>query len=268
MKSLLLSIFICIGFASNAQTTLTTAVDFTAKDIDGNTFNLFNKLDENKYVVIDFLFTNCGPCQNAAPKLYEAFVNYGSNSPSAQIYFVSINRDDNNDVMHSWESTYMNPTGPYPLGISGTEGSSDGGPQNFSSLYGITAYPTMILIAPNREIVEQDMWPISTWTDFRTYFQSHGLNPTIASVVNPSLLTADLSLYPSHASDLVSIDAKGNKINSIRFYDILGNMVFNKSVNGSTSIENIDVSILRSGIYFADVLLNEKDRHVVKFVKN
>jgi len=268
MKSLLLGIFAFMGFASNAQTTLTTAVDFTAKDIDGNTFNLFSKLDENKYVVIDFLFTNCGPCQNTGPKLFEAFVNYGSNSPAAQIYFVSINRDDNNAVMQSWESTYMNPTGPYPLGISGTEGSSSGGPQSFSSLYGISAYPTMILIAPNREIVEQDMWPINTWSDFSTYFQSHGLNPTIASVANPNVSLSNVSLYPSHASDLVSIDAKGNKIKSIRLFDILGNVVLNKNVNSSQGIENIDVSILRSGIYFAEVILNEKERQVLKFVKN
>ena len=53
MKKLLLTIFAFSAICVNAQTSLTTAVDFTAKDIDGNTFNLFNKLDEGKYVFID-----------------------------------------------------------------------------------------------------------------------------------------------------------------------------------------------------------------------
>ena len=160
MKKIILCLLTFCSIAINAQTTLTTAVDFTAKDIEGNTFNLFSKLGEGKYVLIDFFFTNCGPCQNTAPKLHEAFMTYGANNPDAQVYFVSINRDDNNAVMQSWESTYMNPTGPYPKGISGTEGSATGGPQSFSATYGITAYPTMILIAPDLSIVEQDIWPI------------------------------------------------------------------------------------------------------------
>lgn len=130
MKKLLLSIFTLSVITVSAQTTLTTAVDFTAKDIDGNTFNLFDKLDEGKFVFVDFFFTACVPCQNTAPKLHDAFVSYGANAPTAPMYFVSINRDDNNATMHTWESTYMDPNGPYPRGISGTEGSATGGPKH------------------------------------------------------------------------------------------------------------------------------------------
>ena len=42
---------------SFAQTPLTVAVDFTATDTDGNTWNLFEELAEGKYVLIDFFFT-------------------------------------------------------------------------------------------------------------------------------------------------------------------------------------------------------------------
>ncbi len=40
-----------------AQTTLDTAINFTVKDVEGHTFNLYDKLDENKIVVIDFFST-------------------------------------------------------------------------------------------------------------------------------------------------------------------------------------------------------------------
>ena len=39
---------------ASAQCPLTEAVDFTATDIDGVTWNLFDELDNGKYVLIDF----------------------------------------------------------------------------------------------------------------------------------------------------------------------------------------------------------------------
>ena len=43
---------------SSAQTPLTEAVDFTATDIHGDTWNLFDELDDGKYVLIDFWMFN------------------------------------------------------------------------------------------------------------------------------------------------------------------------------------------------------------------
>ena len=42
---------------SQAQVSLTQAVDFTATDTEGNTWNLFDVLDGGKYVVMDFWHT-------------------------------------------------------------------------------------------------------------------------------------------------------------------------------------------------------------------
>ncbi|MCK5775548.1 MAG: hypothetical protein KAH25_05205 [Bacteroidales bacterium] len=51
-------IFITMFFTlsiAKAQTPLTEAVDFSAKDIDGTIHHLFDLLDnQNKYVLIDF----------------------------------------------------------------------------------------------------------------------------------------------------------------------------------------------------------------------
>lgn len=44
--------------AATSQTMLDTALNFTVKDVYGNTFTLFDKLDENKIVVIDFFSTS------------------------------------------------------------------------------------------------------------------------------------------------------------------------------------------------------------------
>ena len=51
---LLITAFFTLSIAK-AQTPLTEAVDFSAKDINGVTHHLFDLLDnQNKYVLIDF----------------------------------------------------------------------------------------------------------------------------------------------------------------------------------------------------------------------
>ncbi|MEI6576233.1 MAG: T9SS type A sorting domain-containing protein [Bacteroidota bacterium] len=268
MKKTLLSLLMLVfGFQTiQAQTTLDTAVNIIGTDIDGNSFNLFNTLNSGKYVVIDFLFTTCGPCQLAAPKYYGAFVNYGSNDPAAQIVFISINRDDNNSVMHSWEQTYSNPTGPYPIGFSGTEGSDVAGPQAFYTLYGIGAFPTFILIEPNRHIAEKDMWPITDPSTFTTYFQAHGLNPVAAGIieVNPS---SEVSIYPIPAQDEITLSSESKAISGLEIIDQLGNIVFKQDriLTGNTC--KYDVSAYKAGIYYIRVSLDNDTQSTLKFVK-
>ncbi len=58
MKKLILLIITPFLMASGfSQTLLDTAINFTVKDIEGNTFHLFDILDDNKIVVIDFFST-------------------------------------------------------------------------------------------------------------------------------------------------------------------------------------------------------------------
>ncbi|HBS86718.1 MAG: hypothetical protein A2W91_11870 [Bacteroidetes bacterium GWF2_38_335] len=59
MKKFLLILFAAstFSFAANSQVTLTTAADFTATDVNGNTVNLFSLLDAGKHVVLEFWAT-------------------------------------------------------------------------------------------------------------------------------------------------------------------------------------------------------------------
>lgn len=54
MRTILLSILSFILTGTNAQTLLDTAVNFSVKDVHGNTIELFTYLDDDKIVVIDF----------------------------------------------------------------------------------------------------------------------------------------------------------------------------------------------------------------------
>lgn len=56
-KFTLLAALFLASFLTFSQTTLTTAVDFTATNTEGEEFNLFEILDGGQYVAIDFFFT-------------------------------------------------------------------------------------------------------------------------------------------------------------------------------------------------------------------
>jgi thiol-disulfide isomerase/thioredoxin len=163
MKKLLLLLLFFIGLQVKSQTNLTTAVNFTVTDVHGQTHNLFNILDGGQHVVIDFFFTTCVPCQNSVPLLNQVYTNYGCNT--AEVFFISIDQGDTDAEVLQYEETF----GVLPPSVSGV----NGGGNSVTYAYGVTAYPTVILIAPNRAIVSQDLWPLSV---IPSVLASTGLN--------------------------------------------------------------------------------------------
>ncbi|MGN0032727.1 MAG: redoxin domain-containing protein [Candidatus Limimorpha sp.] len=151
MKKLFTLLFtMMLGFNVFAQCPITNAVDFTATDCHGTEINLFEILDGGQYVLIDFFFTTCGPCNQACPKIVEAYELLGCNQN--EIFFMEISPNDNDAACQSWCELYGV---EYP-----TIGSSSVGPQICSD-YGIEYYPTCIIIAPDHTIVVNDIWPIN-----------------------------------------------------------------------------------------------------------
>jgi len=76
-------------------------------------------------------------------KYYGAFVNYGSNDPAAQIVLFRLTVMTTTVFCITGSRPIQNPTGPYPIGFSGTEGSATAGPQAFHNLYGSRAFPLL-----------------------------------------------------------------------------------------------------------------------------
>jgi len=170
MKKILLTAvaFLTILF-TQAQTSLTTAVDFTVTDIHGNTHNLFNYLDNGKHVIVDFFFTTCGPCISSVPTLNQAYTDYGCNT--GDIIFISIDDGDTDAQVLQYENDY----GGLLPSVSGI----DGGGNAVNIAYGIGAYPTVVLIAPDYTIVEQDIYPVS---DITSALPNAGLNMASCAV--------------------------------------------------------------------------------------
>ena len=167
MKKLItLFLALAIGFGLKAQCPLTQAIDFTATDCHGTEIHLFDILDSGQAVLIDFFFANCGPCQQATPKVVESYYAMGCNM--YDVFYMEISDRDSDAVCQNWCQTYGV---EYPT-ISGAAGGST---ICGASMYNIPAFPTVILIMPNHQIVIQDLWPINTAQTVITALEQHGL---------------------------------------------------------------------------------------------
>ena len=205
MKNLLLVLLVFIGLQVKSQTNLTTAVNFTVTDVHGQTHNLFNILDGGKHVIIDFFFTTCGPCIASVPTLNQAFTDYGCNT--GEVYFISIDKGDTDAEVLQYEETY----GGLLPSVSGV----NGGGNSVTSTYGVTAYPTVVLIAPNRTILSQDIWPLSNIT---SVFSNAGLSLAScgAASIQEELLTNKKLLK---VTDLLGRETKTTNQVLIYMYD-------------------------------------------------
>ena len=240
-----------IIFSMRAQTNLTTAVDFTVTTVEGPSFNLFNKLAENKYVCIDFFFYSCGPCQQTAPKVNGAYEYFGCNT--SNVYFIGINSGDDTQTTIDFGNNF----GAHYPAASG----ADGGANDVVSAYGITAFPTVILIAPDQSIVEQDIWPIDDAAYLYNLIQGHGgFAKSCSSGIQESKATIPLLIMPNPANENTKILFTGTlqAQYDIKVYDVLGKQLFSNSmIADNTNVAfDINTSDFPAGNYFVKIFEN------------
>jgi PKD repeat protein len=231
MKKLLLIVLIFIGISNlKAQCPLTEAVDFTVTDIEGNEINLFSILDNGQYVVIDFFYTTCGPCQITAPKVNEAYLAFGCNNHD--VFFMSMDIGDSNAECEEFDETYGV---EYPT-VSGQEG----GGTAICNTYGIGAYPTVILIAPDHSIVEQDIWPIANGAYLISVIEGHGptQNSCDTPVIEANFESSETSICVFHTIDFTS-----TSIGEIETYE----WIFEGGSPATSTEQNPTVEYLEAG---------------------
>ena len=163
-KVLLLLLALTLGLGLKAQCPYTEAMDFTATDCHGTEVHLFDILDGGQYVLIDFFFTTCGPCQQATPKIVESYYAFGCNLHD--VYYMEVSVSDGDAACQNWATNY---------GVEYPTISTNGGGNGICSQYGIEQYPTVILINPNHQIVIQDLWPINTAQTVITALENQGV---------------------------------------------------------------------------------------------
>jgi thiol-disulfide isomerase/thioredoxin len=251
MKKLLLSaLAITISTIFFAQTTLTTATDFSVKDTEGNTIHLFDILDMDMFACIDFFSTSCGPCSYYSPDFQLSYEDFGANE--GNVYHFSICWGDDNIGVSYYQQTY----GLTFPAVSGFDG---GGNQIYHD-YDIQSYPTVILIAPDREIVEQYIWEPT----------QQNINDAIVAAggtlvdVPENRLVEEFGLYPNpvvNGKTRVEFSLKEAAAVTVDVFNLLGKRVYSSGQEmrpfGSHNI-SLNLEELPKGTYFTTLSANDE----------
>jgi thiol-disulfide isomerase/thioredoxin len=152
MKQFFTLFALCLSFQlAFAQVSITEAPDFTLTDIHGEEHHLYDLLDDGKYVMIKLYAYWCGPCCATAPAVKEVYENFGCNS--GDLVIIGLEADGTLAQTETFEND-CGAAGGFPV-VSGL----DGGASDVVDQFNPVAFPTIILVAPDRTIMEQDIWP-------------------------------------------------------------------------------------------------------------
>jgi len=256
---LLISMLSCLVVFSRAQTTLDTAVDFNVKDIHGNKYILFDLLNANKIVVLDFFSTACGPCVTYAPDMQQAYNQYGANQ--GDVVFLGMAWSPYNADVAAFDSAN---------GITYPTISGQGYSYQVITDYNSQSFPTTLVIMPDRHIFAKQIWPPS----FQNIDSVLQLAQLTASVVAPPepLEMKLLDLFPNPVNEVLhfSLSIASQTSLHLKVYSSQGALIQNTShthLNRGPHSMQIPVAHLDAGIYFVTAYATDGTGCSFKFVK-
>ncbi len=273
-KSLLLAFFATIYMMSIGQSNVQYSPDFTAITMENDTFNLVEFWNENpdKYVALEFFFTESQFCQEISPMVDSAYQHFGSNEND--IHFLSINIGDSSSVCQSFIDS-LNITTPV---VSGEEGNGN----SITEAYEIQSFPTVILMGLDTlttyitadsldgtdtityntdtiisNIIISDIWPIISAMDIidtiliadSTIYPNNTQSNT--GIFNPENPFTSLFIYPNPADKMIMVEVSDfdTELN-YQIFDLSGRMIINRRIETFNSEEiEINISQLNEGVY-------------------
>lgn len=220
-----------------------TAPDFTVTDVHGESHTLYTCTASAQFVMLDFFFTTCGPCQYYTPQISMAYETYGCND--GDIVVLGIDYNDTDAEVLQYEETYG---GVYPS-ASGIEG----GGNAVVSDYGIIGFPFVCLIDTNNIVVE--IFDIPTMQVFSYYFNLYGIEEMeCLTKVQENTLAQTFSVYPNPANSFVNIYASAGTL--IHVYNSVGVQVAWFKMD--SEYYTLDASRFANGFYIVKAIGNGK----------
>lgn len=271
MKKVLLSL-VCglVALASQAQLTNysvgQTAPDFTVTDVHGGSHNLYNITSGGQYVLVDFFFVTCGPCQGTAPILTEFYQKYGCNA--GDVYAISIDNGYSTQDVLGFEQQYSGANGA--PAVSG----NDGGGNAVNSTYGPSAYPTFVLIGPDNKFINIDIWPVNSIADLENAFPQGVLNEMACATGledGAGYATELRNVYPNPAATTTTIDFSLSQAQEVRFevFDLLGKKVSTTepvTYDAGAHTADLPVGALSAGNYIVNFVAGDNVKGIQKLM--
>lgn len=228
-----------------------TVTNFTVTDSEGGQHNLYDYTAEGKYVLLDFFFVACVPCQTTTPIFNEFHEKYGCNA--GDIICISMNSGSDNDAqVNQFKLDHGGPFNNAPA-IS-----NEGGATAVTQDFGVAAYPTFTLIGPDNSMLQTDIWPISSVEVFEQALPNgSGVTAMDCAQVNVEELAANiqfLKVFPNPTQGVTNISYYLNESQSvsISLFNLIGEEVAVIANNVQAAGEHrivTDFSQLSAGMY-------------------
>ena len=152
------------------------APDFTATDLNGQTWNLYDLLASDKIVVLEVSATWCPPCwayhnSGAMQDLYAAHGPQGDNR--LQVLYVEGDPNTNVDCLHGLPGCNSYSPGSYVDGVTYPVFDNAAIADSFQ----ITYFPSVLIICPNKKVYEVNpVGPDALWEKARECPVASGIN--------------------------------------------------------------------------------------------
>lgn len=239
MRTLIILISITFAFGNSA--TAQTAPDFEVTDIQGNTHHLYSILADSNYVLIDFFFTDCSYCQFYASHVNQSYKDFGCNKGNVVILGIDYN-DDSLEVAHFKQDYQLE----YPL-ISGVGGKGD----SVIADYGITAFPTVMIIGPDSNIWKEINTPTTANINDMLSKLGGTLQPCNVNVNQPEKIP-DFRVYPNPLDNKLHIHWQEDSGARVQIRSLSGQLVLEQNVNAN-SHSILNTTHLRPGVYILQI---------------
>lgn len=230
-----------------------TVDDFTVTDTQGQVHNLNAYAAAGKYVLLDFFFYDCGPCQINASHYSALYQTYGCNG--GDLICIEVNNGMDNDALTEAFSEDFAPAYAHPPAVG------SGGGMELTNTFGVGAFPTFCLIGPDKMMINQDIWPLSN--GMQTFVDAFPENSGIeamacATGITEPEATQAFTVLPTITDRYITVSSSGPgaAVSALRLFDLTGRTMMETAVTAGTSRE-LDLGSLPTGQYFVKLFTGE-----------
>lgn len=164
--SLIIAVIFSLGL--QAQVSLDEAVDFTALDHNGNEIHLFEILEGGQYVLLHINTRTNADTETVTPCVVEAYQALGCNQHD--VFFMCVSPNGTTSTTQQWIDDYGI---EYPMIDNEVHDGYTSGVDIWLAYQ--CQFPTTVLIAPDKSIALDDIWPIETAQDIIDALSAFGI---------------------------------------------------------------------------------------------